>query len=1000
MHKKHPKLTRNATGQAVPLGQASGSGQGVAAQVFEEGRGFQRRHTELFLLILAAVPVLLLYSMYVVTSGNELGLENLGVPLGLFAAFALAHVAIRKLAPAADPAILPIVFLLSGIGITYLTRLKPELAVNQVIWLFVSVAAMVAVLVFARDFERLAQYKYTIGIVGVVLLLLPAVVGREISGSKLWVYIGSFGFQPGEFAKILIVLFLAFYLASNREALSISMRRVGPFAFPRLRMLLPLLVMWGISLLLVVFERDLGSALLFFVFFVIMLYVATGRVSYVIVSFLLLAVGAVFCYFAFSHVRNRVNIWLDPWADASGGGYQIVQSLYSLADGGLVGTGIGKGLPTYIPVVESDFIFSAIGEESGLLGGAAVLICYLLLAVRGFATAARAKSDSSAFAAVGLTSAICFQAFLIVGGVTKLLPLTGVTLPFMSQGGTSLFASFIIVGLLLRAGDDGTGHGAELKTSADRSGSALLGTAVTANPNASGELVGEAGRGIDGVIHGSNARGRFKIQSAESGVLGRVALGKRLTALITVFSLLFAVLIANLTYVMQIDASRVQSMGNNNHTIAKTAYVQRGAIVTSDGVTLAESLQQSDGTYLRSYPLGSLASHTVGYISTQYGTSGIEATMNETLTGHADYSNWRSALYSLAGVQVSGSTVSLTINSQIQKAVEQALEGYTGAIVVLNPKTGAVLAKASSPTYSNDELSEVVSGSGSEMLDRSTQALYAPGSTFKTVTLAAALDSGIATLDSEYEAPSSIEIGNAQITNYKNNDYGTLSLKDAIAVSSNTALAQVGDQLGADKLVSYADAFGFGNELGLDFSCRSSLMPDPGEMTEWETAWAACGQPVGEHSSPAGPQVTVMQNAVIAAAIANGGVAMNPYVVDHVLSPEGTTTTTTSPKSLGQVVSADTAASVKEALLACVEEGSGQRAQVSGTRVAGKTGTAEVGDGNANSLFIGFAPYDNPTLAISICVESNGTDVEGEAASIAGRVIAATLSIQASGAGN
>ena len=983
MRKRHRTLTR------------AEAGGNLASQVFEEGRGFQRRHTELFLLTLAAVPVILLYAMYVVTSGNELGLENLGVPLGLFGAFALAHAAIRRLAPAADPAILPVVFLLSGVGITYLTRLKPELAVNQVVWLFVSVAAMVAVLAFARDFERLAQYKYTIGIVGVVLLLLPAVVGREISGSKLWVYIGGFGFQPGEFAKILIVLFLAFYLASNREALSISMRRVGPFSVPRLRMLTPLLVMWGISLLLVVFERDLGSALLFFVFFVIMLYVATGRASYVLVSFLLLAVGGVFCYFAFSHVRTRVSIWLDPWADAAGGGYQIVQSLYSLADGGLVGAGIGKGLPTYIPVVESDFIFSAIAEESGLLGGAAVLICFLLLAVRGFATAARAKSDSAAFAAVGLTSALCFQAFLIVGGVTKLLPLTGVTLPFMSQGGTSLLASFLIVGLLLRAGDDGTGHGAELKPSADNAGSTLLGTA-----NGAGELIGEAGRAVDGVVHGSHVRGSFKVQSAESGVLGRVALGKRLTALITVFSLLFAVLIANLTYVMEIDAGRVQSLSNNNHTIAKTAYVQRGAIVTSDGVTLAESLQQSDGTYLRSYPLGSLAAHTVGYISTQYGTSGVESTMNETLTGHADYSNWRSALYSLAGVQVSGSTVSLTINSQIQKAVEQALEGYTGAIVVLNPKTGAVLAKASSPTYSNDELSTVVSGGGSQMLDRATQALYAPGSTFKTVTLAAALDSGIATLDTEYEAPSSIEIGNAEVTNYKNNDYGKITLKDAIAVSSNTALAQVGDSLGAGKLVSYANAFGFGSELGLDFSCRASLMPDAGEMTEWETAWAACGQPVGEHAGPAGPQTTVMQNAVIAAAIANGGVAMNPYVVDHVLSPEGTVVSTTQPKSLGQAVSADAASQAKEALLACVEEGSGQRAQVSGTRVAGKTGTAEVGDGNANSLFIGFAPYDNPTLAVSVCVESNGTDVEGEAASIAGRVIAATLSIQAAGAGN
>lgn len=987
-HIKHRQLSRNQTTQ------------GRYAAAFEEGSGFSRRHTELFLLVLAAIPVLLLYSMYVVTNGGTPSVETLGVPLGLLAAFGVAHLAIRRLAPAADPAILPIVFLLSGVGITFLTRLNADLAVNQVMWLFVSVVAMILVLAFVRDFEKLAQYKYTMGIVGVLLLLLPMFVGTERGGSKLWVYIGSFGFQPGEFAKILIVLFLAFYLATNREALSISMRKFGPFKLPRFRMLLPLFVMWGMSLLLVVFERDLGSALLFFFFFVIMLYVATGRVSYVVVSLLLLAVGSVFCFFAFSHVRNRVNIWIDPWADAAGGGYQIVQSLYSLADGGLVGTGIDKGLPTLIPVVESDFIFSAIAEEMGLLGSSAVLICYLLLCVRGFATAARAKSDAAAFAAVGLTSAITFQAFLIVAGVTKLMPLTGVTLPFMSQGGTSLLASFIIVGLLLRAGDDATGHATELKASGDDSGSALLGTAVGSGLASAG-LVGAAGQDVRGVVHGAHARARFKVQSAESGVLGRVALGKRLTSLVSMFALLFAVLIANLTYVMEIDAARVQALPNNNHTIAKTAYVQRGAIVSSDGVTLAESIQQADGTYLRSYPQGALASHTVGYISTQYGTSGIEATMNETLTGHADYSNWRSALYSMAGVQQSGSTVVLTTNSLIQRAAEEALSGYTGAIVVVNPKTGAVLAKASSPTYSNDQIAELVSaGTGSQMLDRSTQALYAPGSTFKTVTLAAGLDAGDVTLDDQIEAPSSIEIGNAQVTNINNNDYGTLSLRDAIAVSSNTALAQVGDKLGASKLVSYANAFGFGQELGLDFSCLASLMPNPSEMTEWETAWAACGQPVGEHQSPAGPQITVMQNAVIAAAIANGGVAMNPYVVDHVLSPEGTVVSTTQPKSLGQAVSADAASQTKEALLACVEEGSGMAAQVSGTRVAGKTGTAEVENGNINSLFIGFAPYENPTLAISVCVEGQGSDVEGLAASLAGRVMAATLSIQAAGAGN
>lgn len=952
----------------------------------ERIRGGNRRNMELLFLCLAAVPVVLLYALYIVNDNVALSLGTLAVPVGLFVAFAAAHVAVRILAPDADPVILPVVFLLSGLGIAFVTRLAPDLADNQVLWLFISVAAMIATLFFVRNLDKLADYKYTLGLVGVILLILPMVIGTEKNGSKLWLTFGSFSFQPGELAKILIVLFLAFYLASNREALSVTAHRVGPFRIPRFRMLLPLFIMWGISLLIVIFERDLGSALLFFMYFVVMLYVATGRWSYVFIAIGLLVIGFFFCYHFFSHVKIRVDIWLDPWTDAQNSGYQIVQSLYSIADGDLVGTGIGKGMPTLIPFVESDFLFSAIAEEMGLLGASAVIILYMLFCVRGFATAARAKSDSSAFAAVGLTTVIGFQAFLIIAGVTKLLPLTGVTLPFMSQGGSSLLSSFIIVGLLLRAGDEGTGREAQLVASAPDTGNgrvSLLGAQASA------------------FVHGSHARARFEVQGEESGVLGRVALGKRLTALITAFAVLFAALIANLTYLQVINASAIQHMPSNNHTIAKSAYVQRGAIITSDGVTLAESLRQEDGTYLRSYPQGSLAAHTVGYISTRYGTSGIESTMNDTLTGSSNYSDWKSALYSLAGVQEPGNTVALTINSQMQRAAESALEGYTGAVVVLDPSTGAVLAKASAPTYSYDQLDDIMNsgGAGSQLLDRTTQALYSPGSTFKAVTLSAALDTGTTSLDTVYDAEPALTIGGAEVSNYGYNDYGTPTLKEAFALSSNTVFGQVGVQVGASNLVKYADAFGYGTNVGQDFNTQASLMPEPSEMTEWETAWAACGQPVGQHPSPAGPQVTVMQNAMVAQAVANGGVVMNPYLVDHVLSPEGAVISTTQPKSLGQAISADTASKVKEAMLGVVDHGTGVRAKVQGVQVAGKTGTAQIENGKINSFFIGFAPYDNPTLVISVVIEGeDGTDVEGYAAGVAGQVLASCLNIQALGA--
>lgn len=971
------------------------------------------RTLELGLLVLSALPVLLLYAMMVITttgsSSIQLSISTFAVPLALFGLFTMAHIAIRLLAPAADPAILPIVFVLSGIGLSFLTRLDPQLAVNQTIFLCIAIILMVITLGVVRNLDTLASYTFTIGALGIVMLLIPMLIGTERGGAKLWISVGSFTFQPSELSKVALVLFLAFYLATNREALSATTRRFGPFSIPSPRMLLPLFIMWGLSLVVVIFERDLGSALLFFVFFVVMLYIATGRVSYVVISLILLLIGGVFCYRFFSHVQTRVDIWLDPFTDPSGSGYQLVQALYSIADGGLVGSGIGRGMPTTIPVVTSDFIFAAIAEEMGLLGASAIIALFMLLCVRGFTTAARARSDASAFSAVGLTCALGFQAFLIIGGVTKLLPLTGVTLPFMSQGGSSLLASFMMIGLLLRAGDEATGHGAQMASLVDNgaTGASVL-SALAASASAASAIsrAGAAGSEAPNLESPSAPDSspkhflrRFAFTTPESGVLGRVALSKRLTKLMTAFACLFVVLIANMTYLQQINAKTIQDLPINNHSIARSNYNQRGSIISSDGVTLAESVRQDDGSYVRSYPQG-LAQHTVGYISTRYGMSGIESSMNETLTGRTELYDWHDVLYSLAGIQTPGSTVALTINSLMQRAVENALEGYQGAIVVLDPETGKVLAKASAPTYQVSDLSTLLTSStSSELLDRSVQSLYPPGSTFKVLTLAAALDTGVATLDKTYNATSSITFDGAEVTNYANRDYGILTLRDALAVSSNTAYATLGTEIGAQNLVTYARAFGYGRKLGQDFSTAASLMPEPDEMTTWELAWAACGQPVGNHASPAGPQSTVMQNAVLAAAIANGGIVMDPYVVDHVLSASGTVTSTTQPRSLGQAISSQTADQVKEAMLYSVQNGFASQAAVSGVRVAGKTGTAQVNDSVSNSLFIGFAPYDHPTVAISVCIEgSSSSDVEGLAATVAGQVLAQILKIQASGA--
>ena len=434
-----------------------------------------RRNIELILLLVAAPVVALLFVMIAINEGQQVNFDSLSVPIGIFAAFVVAHLAVRKLAPGADPALLPLAFSLSGIGIAFITRIAPftdapNMAQGQVVWLFVGVGCMVAVLLLFRNLDKVANYKYTLMLAGIILLLSPLIpgLGQEIYGSKIWLHIGGFSFQPGEIAKIVIVLFMASYLAENRELLSVFTVRMGPFRLPDIRSLLPLLLMWGVAMLIVVFEKDLGSAMVFFFVFLLMLYVSTGKKFYLIIGLGLMAIGGVAAFMAFSHVQVRVNTWLDPFADAQNTGYQLCQALYSIADGDLFGVGLGNGLAggtdafSAIPVVESDFIFADIAEEIGLLGASGVLLLFLCFAIRGFLTAARAKSDVSSFVAVGLTSMIVLQAFIIVGGVTRVIPLTGLTLPFISQGGSSLLGSFIIVGFLLRAGDEATGIESEM----------------------------------------------------------------------------------------------------------------------------------------------------------------------------------------------------------------------------------------------------------------------------------------------------------------------------------------------------------------------------------------------------------------------------------------------------------------------------------------------------------------------------------------------------------
>jgi cell division protein FtsW (lipid II flippase) len=391
--------------------------------------------------------------------------------VGAFAAvFLAAHLVVRKLAPYADPLLLPLAAFLNLLGLVLIHRLdladadraeragralpRPD-AIAQLTWTAIGIALFVAVLVLVRDHRVLQRFTYTALFVGVALLLMPLlpIVGASINGARLWVRLGALSFQPAEIAKLCLIVFFAGYLVVKREALATVRTRVAGIDLPRGRDLGPLLIAWLIAMGVLIFQRDLGTALLFFGLFVGLLYVATERRSWVVLGLAIFALGAYFSWLFFDHVQIRVEVWLQPFLNPSGASFQVVQSLYGLAAGGLLGTGLGVGHPEFVPFAKTDFIIATAGEELGLAGLFAILIVYAILIQRGFRASIAARDAFGTLLAAGLSMVLALQVFVVVGGVTKLIPLTGLTTPFLSYGGSSLIANWMLIALLMRISD-------------------------------------------------------------------------------------------------------------------------------------------------------------------------------------------------------------------------------------------------------------------------------------------------------------------------------------------------------------------------------------------------------------------------------------------------------------------------------------------------------------------------------------------------------------------
>ena len=428
-----------------------------------------RRRTELIMLVFAFALVAFAFANVGYSLTGKLP-SSLGEYLGAFVVITvLGHLAIRRLAPWADPLLLPLAAMLNGLGIVMVYRLAAQGSLLtaplsssatgiQIVYTAIGVGCFIAVLAVVREPRVLQRYTYTLGALGLLLLALPALLPASISevyGAKIQLRVGTFTLQPEEFAKLALAISFAGYLVAKRDVLALAGRRVLGIVLPRARDLGPILVIWTASLLLLVFESDVGTSAVFMGLFVAMLYIATSRTSWLLLGFIMFVAGAYAASKLFSHVGERFQIWLHPFTgqNPSHNAYQLVQGLYGMGSGGLLGKGLGGGQPYITPLVQSDLVFTAFGEELGLAGVMAILLIYGLIVQRGLRTAMLVKDPFSKLLAGGLSFMLALQVFVIVGGVTRLIPLTGITTPFLSQGGSSLVASWILIALLIRISD-------------------------------------------------------------------------------------------------------------------------------------------------------------------------------------------------------------------------------------------------------------------------------------------------------------------------------------------------------------------------------------------------------------------------------------------------------------------------------------------------------------------------------------------------------------------
>lgn len=856
-------------------------------------------HRERSLLFIAAV-FFLVGALVLVISNPQLSPAILLFPLlAWVAAFAAAHLFLNRYLPRRDPFLLPVGALLTGWGFLCIERLASNFIIRQTTWLLVSVVALLAVVRLGRDLRWLRRFRYTWLLGGLALLAATLLFGVNPSGYGQRLWLGGWGiyFQPSEPLKLLMIVYLASYLAERKGLL--APKKIGRWRLPSLAYVGPLLVMFGLTIVLLAWQQDLGAAMLFFFTFLAMLYLATGQWGYIAAGLALFAAAGLAGYNFSDRVALRVDGWLDPWPEAAGRAFQIVQSLLAFGAGGILGRGLGMGSPTYIPAVHTDFVFAAIGEEFGLAGTLVILALYGILTLRGFCIAARATRPFERFLAAGLTVALAVQAWVIMAGNVKLAPIAGVTLPFVSYGGSSILTSFIALGLLLR----------------------VSGGDKTSFPHPT--------------VH-----------------LPPPSVPASLFHLASVLAVAFLLLALTCGYWAVVKAAPLRARADNPRRVLYEQRVVRGRILDRDGVVLADVQVAGDGTVSRRY-LVPEAAPPLGYASLRYGTGGIEAAFDRELRGEVGRSAWQAALDDLLHRAPQGRDVQLTLDAALQIQAQRALQGQAGAIVLLDPASGDILALASSPTFVPqllDEMwDELRADPAAPLLNRATQGLYQPGAAFQTVVVAEALREEVAGLDAPAPgatATMSVDGATLGCTAPLSAPY---TLARAYGAACPAPFADLGERLGAAGLASGVERWALTTPPPLEI---------PTAATDWgagtlTTTSSLQNEAIGQGALTVSP----LQMALVAGTLSNRGKMPAPRLALRVQD------------AMGAWRDSRPAGEPRAVIL----PGEADRLLASWRRygeVAAHWGTAAAGEGQPpHAWFLGVAPADSPRYSVALILE-------------------------------